>query len=199
LLSTESDSADTKRASDEPLLSELKLEFEYLLRLKEGLENRANNLVAVSAAIATLLFGFTTFSYTRIKPEYQYFYWMLLPVSASIGASIIAMGFGLLSSRLARYALPVSYEVFFKANGSRNIDNINAYRDSTEIMFFNSMIRFYLDSIRANTLQYLDKAKWMRWAHILFLLSISVVPILLGFFVHALSIGMGKPDLGIPT
>jgi hypothetical protein len=47
------------------------------LPLKEGLENHANNLVIVSATIATVLFGFVAFSYTNIERDNQYFYWIL--------------------------------------------------------------------------------------------------------------------------
>ena len=65
MLSIESDSPnnDKRRPSDEILLTELKLQFGNLMRFKEGLENRANSLVAVSATIATLLFAFGAFLY----------------------------------------------------------------------------------------------------------------------------------------
>jgi hypothetical protein len=77
-------------------------------------------------------------------------YWVLLPLGVSVGASVIAMSFGNLASRVAKYALPLDHEVFFNADGSSNIHSINKYRDSTEIMFFNTMIHAYLDGIRMN-------------------------------------------------
>src|SRR5688572_23463109 len=125
---------DTKRASDELFLNELKLQFENLLRLKEGLENRANNLVVVSATIATLLFGFAAFSYSNIQSANPYFYWILLPLGISIGFSIATMGFGLYASRLAKYELPIAHKEFFNDDGTKKTDLLDAYRDSSEIM-----------------------------------------------------------------
>ena len=176
MLSTESDStdidrrgADKKKALDEIFLNELKLQFENLLRLKEGLENRANNLVAASATIATLLFGFTAFSYANIESNNQYFCWTFFPLSVSVGASITAMSFALYASRLALFSLPLGHQPFFKADGSMDTDNVNEYRDSTEVMFFDIMIETYLDSMKMNTEQYYNKAKWMKLAQIFFL------------------------------
>jgi hypothetical protein len=134
MLSAESDVSDTKRASDERLLSELKLQYENVLRLKEGLENRANSLVAVSATVATLLFAFGTFLYTDIEPPHQ-FYWIVFPVGISVGASITAMIFGIIASRVAKYALPIGDRLFFRANGLKNTENLDKYRDSTELIF----------------------------------------------------------------
>lgn len=167
-------------------------------RIKEGLENRANSLVAVSATVATLLFAFGAFLYTDIKPDYQY-YWIVFPLGTSVGASIAAMIFGIIASRVAKYALPIGDRLFFRANGSKNTENLDKYRDSTQIIFFNTMIDAYLDSIRANTIQNSAKAKGIMIAQFLLLTSLLAVLFLLVFLLYAISIGMVKPEFGLPV
>jgi len=52
----------------------------------------------------------------------------------------------------------------------------------------NWQIDAYLDSMRTNTIQYFAKAKWMKFAQILFLTSLSAVPFILVFLLLAIRI-----------
>jgi hypothetical protein len=70
------------------------------------------------------------------------------------------MVFGLRASRLAQYNLPIGETRFYKPDGSKDTEMVNAYRDSTEIMFFNTMISAYLVSIRR--MHYITKIKQSR-------------------------------------
>jgi hypothetical protein len=169
-----------------------------VLRIKEGLENRANCVIAASATVATLLFAFGAFLYTDIMSGYQY-YWIVFPLGISVGASIAAMIFGIIASRVAKYALPIGDQVFFKANGLKNTEVLDSYRESTEIIFFNTIIDAYLDSIRANTIQNPSKANRIAIAQFLFLTSLLAVLFLLVFLLYAIGTGMVKPEFGLPV
>jgi MFS family permease len=182
--------------SSDDLLIELKSTFNNLIRNKESIEGKANNVIVASGTIAALLFSFGTLFLTKLNPEYGWYWYAIIFLLIGVIGNVIAVVFATLAGfRREILFFPVAHNKFYKNDGNYDNDEITKYEKKGHDEFTNELIKSYLHSIKENARKNLEKAHKLMIAHWLLVAGVLSTPILIGLAVHAISQGMLQVDI----
>jgi hypothetical protein len=156
---------------NELVLQEIKSAYEREWNRKESFESKTNHTITISGTIATLLFGFTTFLFTSLSHENDFFNVIMITLVGSVSSSIVSILLSILASRIQNYAYAI-----------HNID-LKEYKDSTKYIVTNSFINDYYSALQLNANQNDKKAKWIKYAQwvLFFSIFIVLIPLILFF------------------
>ena len=160
-------------------LDELNKQHNRELDLKQSLENKSNSLLTVCGIIIPLLFGFGIFVIEKIPQSYS-----LLNVAEALLISVLVLNiitifFAVWATKICNYKYPFLHSNFFDDNCCLKKSVIKEYTDSKEDEFNDMLIEEYLQSNKFNYDTNEKKAKYIRIGQYIFIISLSLVPILI--------------------
>jgi hypothetical protein len=167
----------------ELFVEELKKSYDKGWEVKNALENKANNMITISGTVATLLFGFGSLFLKNLNPNYQLLPLFIVFLMAGIITSVVAILLSSLSFRLRIYEIPIGPDFF-----TNNKNLIDDYKTAPRDKFNNTMITAYLRCIKQNHTINESKVKFISTAQWLFIVSMIIIPILLGIVLHAIQV-----------
>ncbi|MDQ3839416.1 MAG: hypothetical protein M3297_09115 [Thermoproteota archaeon] len=146
-------------------LDELRTAYTNFLDQRKHLDNKTSSMIGISGTISTLLFGFGTFTLTRIDPKYN-----LLPFASGILilAIIMIVASALLSLwafKTERYLQVLSKTIFFIG---KNIDerSVQQWENANPEVLQKRMVRDYIRCNRVNSECNASKSRKITWAQV---------------------------------
>jgi len=165
--------------SSDDFLKELTLQFDRILRIKDSLQTKANNTIAMSGSVTALLVGFTVFLLKDFQAKTEFFlYFGIVALIIEIIVTSSAINHAMRAYRMREYYYPLSYEAFFEKNNP-NFDVIEQFKNASKDDFNHHFIKEYLIGIRQNQQAVNDVATNIERAQKTYLYSIVIIP----FFV----------------
>jgi len=167
-------------------LEELKLQFERLIHSKERLDNKANNMIAMTGTITTLFMGFGIFLLQNVSFSDD-------PILLSIAAFVLiieiiftflTIRYSLKSYKLREYTHPVSTKVFYK-DDELNEENVQLFKDKESDKINEFYVNEYLKCIKSYEIENELKTHGIDSAEKTFLISIILVPIFSSLVIGA--------------
>lgn len=161
-------------------VEELRLQFERYVQVKNRLDTKANNIIAMSGTIATLFMGFGVFllqnvdfqTYSKIS-EFASFSLIL-----EIILTVLTIVFAFTSYRLREYTHPISFEKFFKQDKKEpDPTKVKQFQDADSDQINEWAIDNYLKSIKSYEEQNNEQTKWIDYARFTFTGAIIIIPI----------------------
>jgi hypothetical protein len=165
-------------------VEELRAQFERYVQLKDRLDTKANNIIMMSATVATFFAGLGGFLLEHIDhktyPNHVLIDSILLILQISLTCITIICAF--MSYRIRTYVHPISYEAFYKRDGSTNDEVIKQFENSTDDEINDHFVMEYIKSIRSYEEQNNSQSGWVDHARWTFIASIGIIP----FFLYIL-------------
>ncbi len=160
-------------------VQELKLEFERLINLKDRLDTKANNMIAMSGTVTTLFMGFGIFLLTEVDITANYY--LGLPASiillAEVFLTFCTICFALESYKLRNYIHPLLSGLFFNENQPEPNETARLFMDSDADTIKNRFVIDYLKSIKSYEEQNHAQTFGINKAQKTFLYSLAMIPI----------------------
>jgi hypothetical protein len=160
-------------------LDELNKQHNKEFDLKQSLENKSTSLLTVCGIIIPLLFGFGLFSMKEIEPTYSLLNIVKGLLISVLVLNIVSIFFAIWSSRIRNYRYPFLHSNFFDDDCCLKKDVIKEYTDSKDDEFKGMLIEEYLKSNNFNYKVNEKKAKYIKIGQIIFIISLSLIPILI--------------------
>ena len=172
-------------------LEELKSQYKQEFELKSTLENKANYLLIAAGVTMTLLFSFSPTIFTYVKPDYQYFHYVIIFLFIGILSNGLSVLFSVLAFAIKPYRYAMTHDIFFNKTGDFNYSKIKEYRDGegkdkeeSEKIFKETIIETYLRCNRNNGKQNSTKAIKVQIAQWFFFSGMIFIPLILFFILH---------------
>lgn len=159
-------------------LSELKIQFDRLIDVKEKLDNKANNLMAMSGTISTILMGVGVFIMNTKYNASELFYVMLILFCIGISLLIGSIVVNIFAYRLRTQDYPIGSKNFFCC-GKQNNTVVKEYTTAHKIDFQEMIVTMYLDCIQDAEKKIDHKGYLVKRAQILFLIGLLTLPVIL--------------------
>ncbi len=181
-------------------VEDLRKSYDQMFEIKDALETKANNIMTISGAVATLTFGFGSLFLKNLHPNYEFLPMFLGFLFAGIITSIIAIGFCTQSFRLSFYIVRFVRPIDSKNTKKRSVfddefnpltvgyknELIEGIKGQSKEQFIYQMAEDYILAINENNKQNLSKTRSISRAQFWFLISMVIIAILLGIVIHAL-------------
>jgi len=172
--------------SNTEFLEELKLQFQRFINHKERLDNKANNMIAMTGTIAILFMGFGIFLLTDLKlsDDPVLFTLSAFILMAEVIFTFFTIKYALDSYKLREYDHPVSYEKFYK-NGKLDESVVQQFKDLQKEEINEYFVDDYLNCIKSYETQNELQTKGINTAQKTFLCSIVLIPIFSALVIAA--------------
>jgi hypothetical protein len=159
------------------LYKELQREYDKTFELKDSLDGKANNMITISSAVATLLFGFGTFLVDRLASISQNITIIIGLLAAGIILNIASMMLCIWVSKISLYTYAIGQKVFSSNNTNEfNTDELDNWKSLECDEFQDAMIESYLNAIRKNDIKNFNKAHKVKVSQFLFIFGIFTIP-----------------------
>jgi hypothetical protein len=168
----------------ENLVEELRLAYNDILDLRKHLDNKASTMIATSGTVSSLLFGFGTFTLTKINPTYPLLFHASVALIAAVIVTIASALVSLRAFKTEEYKYVMSHSRFFLKDAF-NEEVIRGYQDSEPEEFRKTMIRDYLKCNLMNSNYNNNKVKKITLAQRLLLVGVFLIPVILVILVEA--------------
>ncbi len=165
-------------------LPELRNQFDRYVQLKERLDTKANNMIAMAGTIAVLFMGFGAFllSYVEFTSNYGF------PIIAS-GALIIEVILTMItvkcaldSYKLREYIHPISFRTFYDGELPKS-DVVEQFKDASDQEIEEHFINSYLTCIRSYQVQNDEQTSGINTAQRAFVGAVVMIPIFAVFIL----------------
>src|SRR5712691_1671907 len=166
------------------LVEELRLAYNNVLDLRKHLDNKASTMIATSGTISSLLFGFGTFTLTKIDYTYPFLFWAYLSLIAAVVVTVASALISLWAFKTEEYKYAMSHSRFFRKD-EFNEEVISGYQNARPEAFQRTLVHDYLKCNFINSKYNNCKVKKMTIAQILLLIGILLIPIILIILFHA--------------
>jgi hypothetical protein len=161
-------------------LDELKSQFTRTIDVKDSLDSKANNLITMAGAVATLFLGFGTFLIGQLQisdPIILGFALTFLMLEVVI--TIVGIWRAIGGYKLRDYYYPIVSEAFIhkegEMKGKLNFDIINLFLNASQRELALHLIKTYMQYLRTNELANEEKAKLIEEAHWLYLIALIMI------------------------
>jgi hypothetical protein len=163
-------------------LEELKSQFDRDLEIRKNHDSKITSLITMSSSVVTVLIGIGTFLVSHIVPKDYVFgvtLWILgLGILTAIGCIILLI----ISYSLRKYTFPMGHEQFFNKE-EYDHEMIQRFRNASTERFTELMTEEYLASIKDASNVNSDKARYIKYGQIAFLISIGFIGLLLCYIL----------------
>ncbi len=165
-------------------LLELKDQFERYIHLKERLDNKANNMIAMSGTIAVIFMGFGAFLFSDIIFTKNYFLPIItiLVFMSEVILTFFTIKFALDSYKLRTYNHPISFKAFYEKD-SLEESVVQQFRDADSSEINEHFIKEYLESIKSYEEQNDHQTRGINKAQICFVGSIVMISVFAFFII----------------
>ena len=165
--------------SNEEIRKELELQLERFIQLKDRLDNKANNMIAMTGTIATLFTGFGIFLLSDVYISDNN--WVLMCLSAitlmvEIIATILTIHFALNSYKLRDYYHPFGFQKL-EMNGEFSDQKLRELNDMKNPNFNENMLYNYYKSVKSYENQNEKQVIGINNAQITFKIALGAIPV----------------------
>jgi hypothetical protein len=158
-------------------IEEIKKAFAWELEIKAQLDNKANNLMAMSGTIATLFMGFGSFLIKDLSSANYYFFISFTILMTEVILTTFIIRYCIKSYGLRIYFFPLTSNIFFNKKGDYNYETIDLFKRSGNDKFDQRLIEDYLKGLRINSEINDSKGKQIDNAQKLFYYALIMIPI----------------------
>lgn len=159
-------------------IEELRLAYNNILDLRKHLDGKASTMIATSGTVSSLLFGFGTFTLTRITPVYPFLPYAVVTLIAAVVVTAISALISLRAFETGKYDYVMSHSRFFRG-GRLNEKVVRGYREAKPESFQKNMIDDYLQCNRINNEINNNKVRKISRAQNFLLFRILLTPLVL--------------------
>lgn len=177
----------------EDFLEAVKNQYEKEFEAIKNIDGKANSMIATAGTVTGLLFGFGTFLITNIITNYQFISYAIGLLIIAIVSNVFAVFLCILSSRIRDYQFVAKHYPFFKRDGysrairraaqNYNEEYLRRLKDAPNLREI--LVKSYLSCNKLNHEINEIRARKVLWAQTIFLISLIIFPILVGFVLHA--------------
>jgi len=171
------DTAEEKEIN-ELFVCELRAQYNIEFDNKKNLETKASSIIAISGTVAALLFGFDTFIISRVDPTYHFFMYILALLMISVTSVTASIILSIFVSTIQKYLVVADHRAFYKGQ-EFDKETWEKYCYSNKNIFNMAIANNYFRCIEHNARINEKKAKYVKFAQILFFCGLAVLPILL--------------------
>lgn len=165
-------------------IEELRLQCERNIQIKERLDNKTNNIIAIAGTIATLFMGFGLFLLEHV--DYVKYHDIVLVASIVLIIEVILTAITVICSvyaySLKTYTQPINYAKIYEISKGNPDDVIAEFTSADDDTIKEAFVTNYIESIKSYEEQNNQKTKGIDVAQITLFLSICMIPIF-SFFV----------------
>jgi hypothetical protein len=166
--------------SYEELKKELELQLERFIQLKDRLDNKANNMIAMSGTIATLFMGFGAFLLSNVIISQT----NLLFVTASAITLMIEVTFTILTIRhalnsykLRNYYHPFGSRILYDNNGNFDLQRAQEFINMQEPNMVENLVYNYSEAVKSYSEQNDMQTSGINNAQKTFKIALVAIPI----------------------
>ena len=163
---------------NELFVSELRAQYNIEFDNKKNLETKASSIIAISGTVAALLFGFGTFIISRVDPTYHLFMYILTLLMISISSVTVSIILSIFASTIQKYLVVADHKGFYKGQ-EFDKEIWERYCYSNKNKFNMAIAKNYFSCIEHNACINEKKARYVKFAQIVFFCGLAVLPILL--------------------
>ena len=164
----------------EDFLKEVKLQFQINIEMKNRLDTKANNMIAMAGTIAPIFMGFGIFLLTQIDLS-QNILFASIGIGALLGEIVmttLTIKTALNSYRLRSYYHPIIASQFFVQDSDQlRPELMQALSETTKEEYTEILIEEYLKSARSYQIQNRTQTVGINWAQFNFAITITMIPI----------------------
>jgi len=165
--------------SHEEIRKELELQLERFIQLKDRLDNKANNMIAMTGTIATLFMGFGIFLLSDVDILDNNRILVCLSAITLMGeviATILTIHYALNSYKLRDYYHPFGFEKLEK-NGKFSDQKIKELNDMKNPNFNENMLYSYYESVKSYETQNEKQVSGINNAQRTFKIALGAIPV----------------------
>ncbi len=140
-------------------------------------------MIATSGTVSSLLFGFGTFTLTKIDPTYPFLFYAFLTLVAAVVVTVASALISLRAFKTEKYYYVMSHSRFFRQDAFNEV--MRLYQDADPEIFRRTLVHDYLDCNLINSEYNNCKVKKITLAQRLLLIGILLIPIILIILFHA--------------
>ena len=165
----------------EALKDRYKEEFE----IASLLDGKANNMITISSAVGTLLFGFGTFFIDKLHVSHIYSVIISAILITGILLNIFSMITCVTASRIQKYSYATNIDAFFTKKESSlyvneyvetyNANKITKFKEISEERYYDVMIKNFFECIKNNRLLNDSKAHKIKTSQTIFSIGLSTI------------------------
>lgn len=177
------------------LMETLRLEYQKEFETARHIDNKSSNMLAAAGTVTGLLFGFGTFLVSNLDPNYQYVYHAIILLVIAIVTNIVSVFLCVFAFKMLRYEYVIRANYFLKdcdyseqaIEGAENYDEelINSEMQKEIADFEKDLIHDYITCNKLNQSINNRKGNRVLWAQMIFLVSLIIIPILVGVLLNA--------------
>jgi hypothetical protein len=177
-------SVNRARSKDvnELFVSELRAQYNMEFEIKKNLETKASSLISISGTVTALLFGFGTFFISRVDPIYDFYVYTLALLLISILSVTVSIMLSVFGSIIQKYLVVVDHKKFYKGKEFDD-ETWHKYCYSSKNKFNMAIAKNYFSCIKHNSTTNDKKARYVKFAQIVFFLGLAVLPLLLAIII----------------
>jgi len=165
-------------------LPELRNQFERYVQLKERLDTKANNMIAMAGTIAVLFMGFGAFLLSDVEITSNYGFPIIAAgaLVVEVILTMITIKCALDSYKLREYTHPITFQAFY--DGEQPIpDVVNQFKDASDQEIEEHFINSYLTCIRSYQIQNVEQTSGINTAQRTFVGAVVMIPIFAVFIL----------------
>ncbi len=167
--------------SSERFIKELRIQFDRFVQHKERLDNKANNMIAISGTIATLFMGFGALLLSDViitKNNELLVFFTALCLMLEVSLTVFTIRFALDSYKLRSYHHPIGHKAFYDSSlGEWNHNAIAEYVELSEDDFDFNITLEYLEGIKSYEIQNDLQVKGINYAQRTLVTTVIIIPI----------------------
>ena len=171
--------------SNEEIRKELELQLERFIQLKDRLDNKANNMIAMTGTIATLFMGFGIFLLSDVDISDNNWIFVCLSaitLMAEVGVTILTIHFALNSYKLRDYYHPFGFKKL-EENGKFSDQKIQELNNMQNPDFNENMLYSYYEAVKSYENQNEKQTSGINNAQFTFKIALGAIPVFTFFMI----------------